>query len=233
MQLTGPEIMRVMKIANPNNPNGSPDIVIDPFDEKCLGSNSYDLHLDDKLKIYKCFLAPGMKPAIEYDGRDIIDEADWFYNKYDYGRFREGKSRRILDPFDKGKETVEIAIPENGLILSPLVPGYLGSTVEYTETYNLFPYIDGKSSIGRNFIFIHHTAGRGDDGFCGTWTLELSIRHETLVKPNMRIGQIYYEAFKGDRRPYNENSSVHYNNQRDATAAAALQVEYLKHHTRY
>ena len=53
MQLTGPEILRRMQLQNPRNPDGKPDITITPFDEKCLGSNSYDLHLGSQLKIYK------------------------------------------------------------------------------------------------------------------------------------------------------------------------------------
>ena len=66
MQLTGPEILRRMQLQNPHNPDGKPDITITPFDEKCLGSNSYDLHLGKQLKIYKNTLPYGMYPALEY-----------------------------------------------------------------------------------------------------------------------------------------------------------------------
>ena len=108
--------------------------------------------------------------------------------------------------------------------MSPDV-GYLGATVEYTETRNLFPYIDGKSSVGRNFILNHHTAGRGDDGFCGEWTLEIRVLYPTVVYPYMRIGQIYYEEFNGQRMPYNENPHSHYNGQHGPTAAAVVPVD--------
>ena len=33
--------------------------------------------------------------------------------------------------------------------------------------------IEGRSSIGRLGLFIHVTAGFGDVGFCGYWTLEM------------------------------------------------------------
>jgi dCTP deaminase len=234
MQLTGPEIMRVMKIANPANPDNSPDIVIEPFDEKCLGSNSYDLHLDNVLKIYKSTLPDGMRPALEYGGGKKPRMRDWFETGRAYRRYLlrpwdydPRNPKFLLNPFDKEKEILEVPIPESGLILSPGV-GYLGSTVEWTATYNLFPYIDGKSSIGRNFIFVHHTAGRGDDGFRGTWTLEFALMYPTVVKPNMRIGQIYYDTCRGDRKPYNENPGSHYIDQCGATAAAALQIEKVK-----
>ncbi len=238
MQLTGPEIAKRMKLRNPHNPDGKPDIVITPFSDKCLGSNSYDLHLDNKLKIYTHTLPRGMRPAIEYDQkrpRQKYSMRDWFTSYGAYLRylicpshFDERNPKYLLNPCDnESHETIEIEIPDTGLILSPMI-GYLGSTVEYTETYNLFPYIDGKSSIGRNFILNHHTAGRGDDGFCGQWTLEIKTLYPTVVFPNMRIGQIYYEQFTGDRRPYNKNLASHYNGQYGPTPAAIIPIEKIR-----
>ena len=212
MQLTGPEILRRMQIKNPRNPDGKPDITITPFDEKCLGSNSYDLHLGSQLKIYKNTL-PYYSAYIEYRK---------YPEKYD-----PRNPRFLLDPCDaESHKTTELEIPRHGLILSPSI-GYLGHTVEYTETYNLFPYIDGKSSVGRNFILNHHTAGRGDDGFCGQWTLEIKTLYPTVVYPDMRIGQIYYEEFTGARKPYNQNMTSHYNGQMGPTPAAIIPIENI------
>ena len=75
MQLTGPEILRKMS----ENKNSKQDIVIEPFDLRCLGSNSYDLHLADTLRVYKHTIPQGMKPAIDYKG-DIRAHTmrDWF-----------------------------------------------------------------------------------------------------------------------------------------------------------
>lgn len=236
MQLTGPEILRRMQISNTKNPDKKPDIIITPFNECCLGSNSYDLHLDNKLKVYKQTLPQGMKPAIPYKGNPKRHNiADWFESYDDYLKFTHNSTvystlnpQYLLDPCDeKAKDTIDIEIPETGLILSPQI-GYLGSTIEYTETRNLFPYIDGKSSVGRHFILNHHTAGRGDDGFCGTWTLEINTLYPTVVYPYMRIGQIYYETFIGERKPYDLNKSSHYNNQMGPTAAAKIQIEKIR-----
>ncbi len=231
MQLTGPEIYKKatdMKI-------GLPDIVIEPFDLRCLGSNSYDLHLDNTLRVYTHTIPHGMKPAIEYKG-DIKshDMRDWFENETTYFLFKTQNyefnptnPKFLIDPTNpEHHETTEIKIPETGLILSPLI-GYLGTTLEYTETRNLFPYIDGKSSIGRNFILNHHTAGRGDDGFCGQWTLEIKTLYPTVVYPYMRIGQIYYEKFSGHRAPYDKNPASHYNQQRGPTAAAPVAIDWF------
>ena len=229
MQLTGPEILRRMQEKQ------NPDIIIEPFDVRCLGSNSYDLHLADTLRVYKHTIPSGMKPAIEYHrGTKELTMRDWFNSDFDYKKFLYSPNaydirnpKFVIDPTNpKHHETVDIKIPASGLVLSPDV-GYLGSTVEYTETRNLFPYIDGKSSVGRNFILNHHTAGRGDDGFCGEWTLEIRVLYPTVVYPYMRIGQIYYEEFSGERMPYNKNPKSHYNGQRGPTAAAVIPVDHF------
>ena len=234
MQLTGPEILRCINTPNPNNPDNKPDIIITPFSENCLGSNSYDLHLGEVLKIYKKTLPDGMLPVIEYGPGKKYSMEDWFINKDCFLRYLKNphyfdhrNPAFLIDPCDEAShETIDITIPENGVILSPDI-GYLGHTIEYTETYNLFPYIDGKSSVGRNFILNHHTAGRGDDGFCGQWTLEIKVLYPTVVRPNMRIGQIYYEQFVGKRRPYNKNKTSHYNGQMGPTPAAVIPIEKI------
>ncbi|MBO4625989.1 MAG: hypothetical protein J5679_01785 [Alphaproteobacteria bacterium] len=232
MQLTGPEIKRQMKLRNPGNPNGCPNIIISPFFEEALGSNSYDLHLGNTLKVYKSTIPNGMMPALPCNSGHKYSMKDWFTSwgawllyKLKPWAYNPENPKFLLDPCNQNpKETVTIEIPETGLILSPRF-GYLGNTVEYTETYNLFPYIDGKSSVGRNFISIHETAGRGDDGFCGNWTLEITVKHPTVVYPNMRIGQIYYEKFEGDRKPYHQNKSRHYCGQTEPTVAAPIPID--------
>ena len=235
-QLSGPEIKRQMKRTWWQKfTNQPPNILIRPFTEELLGSNSYDLRLGNILRIYKNTLPPGMRPAIKleegkiYDPRNAMRE--WFYTNEDYDLYMRRPD--IFDPRNPAytvfpfksnkKETIDIEIPKSGLILSPFT-GYLGATVEYTETFRLFPYIDGKSSIGRNFILTHFTAGRGDDGFCGTWTLEIACKYPTPVKPGMSIGQIYYDRFKGKRKPYHLNPKSHYSGQTLPKAASVVPI---------
>ena len=234
MQLSGPEILRQMQLNNPSNPGeyGRPNIIIKPFDERCLGSNSYDLHLSPIFKVYKNTIPSGMRPYIPYEPGKKYSMSDWFYDPAKYYSIKQELKNEIydfrnpkylIDPTQKN-ETTEFEIPETGAILNPQF-GYLASTVEYTETYNLFPYIDGKSSLGRNFILNHHTAGRGDDGFCGTWTLEIRVLYPTVVYPYMRIGQIYYDEFRGNRKQYNESPASHYNRQSGPTPAAPVPID--------
>ena len=79
-------------------------------------------------------------------------------------------------------ETKTISIPPEGLVLEPGIV-YLGRTVEYTKTLNHVPMLEGRSSIGRLGIYIHVTAGFGDVGFSGYWTLEISCIQPVRIYP--------------------------------------------------
>ena len=99
------------------------------------------------------------------------------------------------------QETKELLIPDSGITL---YPGklYLGRTVEYTETTAYVPMLEGRSSIGRAGISIHVTAGFGDIGFKGFWTLEIYCIEPVILIPFIEICQIYYHTILGDYTPY-------------------------------
>lgn len=90
----------------------------------------------------------------------------------------------------------EFRIPKDGYVL---VPGqlYLGVTEEYTETHGFVPFLEGKSSLGRLGIDIHSTAGKGDEGFCNYWTLEMSVKLPVRIYPGMPVGQLIYFEISG------------------------------------
>jgi dCTP deaminase len=147
------------------------EIVIEPFDRECLGSNSYDVHLGKHLAVY-------------------VDE--------------------VLDA-KKHNQIKELIIPEEGFVLQPGTL-YLGVTEEYTETHNCVPFLEGKSSVGRLGIDIHATAGKGDVGFCNTWTLEISVSMPVRVYAGMPIGQLIYFLVDGDvENTYDRKGSAKYN----------------------
>jgi len=102
-------------------------------------------------------------------------------------------------------------IPPEGLVLRPQQL-YLGRTVERTETYNLVPMIEGRSSIGRLGLFVHVTAGFGDVGFRGYWTLEMFAVHPIRIYAGIQICQIIYHQIVGDVREYRSDK---YQNNRD------------------
>lgn len=95
----------------------------------------------------------------------------------------------------------EITIPPEGLLLEP---GrlYLGRTREYTKTENFVPMLEGRSSTGRLGLFIHVTAGFGDVGFSGYWTLEIFCIQPIRIYPGAEICQIYYHSILGDYEKY-------------------------------
>lgn len=96
-----------------------------------------------------------------------------------------------------------ISIPVNGLTLQP-GKLYLGRTVEYTETLQFVPMLEGRSSVGRLGLFVHVTAGFGDVGFKGFWTLEMFCIQPLIIYPGIEICQVYYHTISPDFKTYNK-----------------------------
>ncbi len=77
-----------------------------------------------------------------------------------------------------------------------------GRTVERTETHNFVPMIEGRSSIGRLGLFVHVTAGFGDVGFCGFWTLEMFAVQPIRIYAGVPICQVIYHENLGEVTEY-------------------------------
>lgn len=178
---------------------------IEPFFPKFLGSNSYDCHLSHHLAIYEPNLA-----VRGYDGIEKLVK-----NELPKQCVQDVLKKIHLIELDAAKhnKTIKFDIPEEGLVLYPNIL-YLGSTVEYTETHKHVPFIEGKSSTGRLGIDIHATAGKGDVGFCGHWTLEISVKHPVRVYAGMPVGQLIYFSVEGDvTNSYDKKKSAKYSGQ--------------------
>ena len=132
-------------------------------------------------------------------------------NSYDVhlGKTLATYKNRILDA--KKHNTIDyFEIPDEGYVIQPGIL-YLGVTLEYTETFNSVPFLEGKSSIGRLGIDIHATAGKGDVGFCNTWTLEISCVQPVRIYKGMPIGQLIYFKVDGDiKNYYNKKEGAKY-----------------------
>ena len=100
------------------------------------------------------------------------------------------------------------AIPADGLVLQPHRL-YLGRTVERTETHGFVPMLEGRSSIGRLGLFVHVTAGFGDAGFCGYWTLEMFAVYPIRIYAGVEIAQIFYHTVQGDVTEYRSDKYQH------------------------
>ncbi len=157
-------------------------ITIDPWNPDQLGPNSYNVRLAPELWTYPQMLPPP---------NNIISA---------------GK--------ELGLVRVESKAYQDGRDWYYLTPGtlYLGRTVEHTETHGFVPMLEGRSSIGRLGLFIHVTAGFGDIGFKGFWTLELSVVQPLWIPAGIEIGQLYYHTVQGDiaeyRGKYQANQGV-------------------------
>lgn len=144
------------------------EIKIEPYNEKQLNPNSYNLRLHNELLVYD---------------EEVLDMK------------KPNKVKRII-------------IPEEGLVLEP-GKLYLGRTLEYTETDKYVPMLEGRSSIGRLGLFIHVTAGFGDVGFKGYWTLEIFCVQPIRIYSGVELCQIYYHSVEGD---YDQYTSGKYQN---------------------
>lgn len=183
--LTDGAILREIKAGN---------IVIDPFNPAQLGSNSYDVRLGRWLAVYKY--------AVKYKRNEIYEPIFSTLKPYKDGE---------LD-IKKDNEVLYLPIPPEGFVLKPGIL-YLGVTAEYTETRNLVPRFDGKSSVGRLGMKSHFTAGFCDIGFCGHITLEIEVAHRTRVYAGMPCGQICYYTVDGEcLNPYDKKPSAKYAN---------------------
>ena len=133
-------------------------------------------------------------------------------NSYDVhlGKYLATYKDPIIDA-RKHNQIEVFEIPEGGFVLQPETL-YLGVTQEYTESHAHVPFLEGKSSVGRLGIDIHATAGKGDVGFCNTWTLEISVTQQVRIYFGMPIGQLIYFQVKGEiENMYNKKSSAKYN----------------------
>ena len=121
-------------------------------------------------------------------------------------------TERVLD-VKKKNPSAPMIIPAEGIILQPGIV-YLASTVEYTQTLKHVPVIQGKSSLGRLGLFVHVTAGFGDVGFAGHWTLELLVIQPLKIYPGMKIAQIvYHDISEMPNVSYDKKEDAKYSNQ--------------------
>lgn len=159
----------------------SGDIAIEPFFSDQLNPNSYNLRLSNRLLVYD------LNHTVQVPRMPGMPEGP-------------KEELRYLDMAEPLKFH-ELVIPPRGMILMPGVL-YLGSTVEYTATPKHVPVIEGRSSIGRLGLCIHVTAGFGDVGFKGHWTLEITVVHPVKIYPDVEICQIAYSTVVGETVAY-------------------------------
>jgi dCTP deaminase len=164
-------------------------------------------------------------------GKDIIiepyNEAQLNPNSYNLTLHNELMVYEELTlDMAKANRVRRIEIPEEGLELRENHL-YLARTVERTTTHNLVPQIEGRSSVGRLGLFVHVTAGFGDVGFSGYWTLEMFAIHRVRIYAGIPICQIFYHEVCGQIEEY----ASKYQHNRDIQPS--LMFEELSSHRKH
>lgn len=176
--LTGPEIRKQIDAGR---------IEIDPFNAKHVNPASVDLTLGDRVTLYEGSFKEADPKRQSVDGRDYQTLPGLLARNPDV----------IWDTRAVWPTVTRTIDPAIGWVLKPGVC-YLMHTVERIRTDHYVPIIDGKSSIGRCFILVHYTAGYGDPGFNGQFTLEVTTRIPVRVFPGMRCCQVRFHTLVGE-----------------------------------
>jgi dCTP deaminase len=165
------------------------EVEIKPMAPDAIGPNSIDLHLSKHIEIVsENHRAVGL-PWLDDHERWHID------------------TRLQMVEHENGVE-----ISEQGILLRP-GQLYLGSTVEWTSCGPYAPMLEGTSGAGRLGISVHQTAGVGDVGFAGYWTLELTVVYPTLVFGGEPICQLILHEVSGTvEKPYGHGRETSYSN---------------------
>lgn len=168
------------------------------------------------------------KEILKHIGKEIqitpFDESRLNPNSYNLSLANEllVYEDEVLD-MKKDHAVKRILIPEEGLLLEPHKL-YLGRTNEFTKTEGFVPMLEGRSSTGRLGLFIHVTAGFGDVGFAGYWTLEIFCVQPIRIYPNVEVCQIYYHDIHGE---YDRYQSGKYQNNK-GIQSSMLYRDFLK-----
>lgn len=168
------------------------DIKIEPFEPTQLNAASYDVTLGEEVAVYDGWVETYEDPRTQSYRRGPPDGRHFMPQHF------------VLDVKQEPKVLKFKMDPEAGWVLKPGI-GYLMHTRERVHARGYVPVLDGKSSIGRLFVTIHVTAGYGDPGFDGQFTLEVKVTHPIRIFPGMRIGQIRFHTVDGEiENPYNQ-----------------------------
>jgi dCTP deaminase len=161
------------------------EIEIDPFNMVQTNPTSYDLRLGNKVRMYCPSGCESSTVAAATRGYAVL--------------------KPVLDAASPNI-SVEFEIPTDGLLLQP-GNFYLMHTLERVRTSCYQPSLEGKSSIARLSIQVHFTAGWGEPGFNGQYTLEVGCLLPVRIYAGMRIGQIKFETLEGDIIDYSKKGN--------------------------
>jgi dCTP deaminase len=167
------------------------DIIIEPFDKRNLGSDTYDVRLGE-------FYYREKEPDLRASDVILGEPACWLFGFLMKAiALRTGRSFIQINP----GETILAHTQE-------FIGGVRGVT---TKMFS-------RSSIGRSLLGVCKCAGRGDVGYFNRWTMEITSfsRHHVLWLPvGMRIAQIEFirtgeveQVYGRDRGKYQQGCDI-------------------------
>lgn len=148
-------------------------IIIEPFTDKHLGPNSYDVTLNSKLIVYDLKNETHLDLKKENKTREIVIPEEGFLmepNTLYLGCTNETATSMNYVPFFEGRSSM----------------GRLGISTHITA---------GFGDLGWGF----HENSQGEM-VCQypTWTLEITVVHPVKIFPDIRLGQIYFIRPEGE-----------------------------------
>lgn len=185
-------------------------VVIEPFDERNLGSNSYDVSLGEWF--YREQNPVTQSPVYNIYSQRATEHV-WGHAPEQARTYRDLRLARILPP---KMENIE----ESDRIIM-LAPGetILAHTIEFiggrAQGYHaITTKMHARSSIGRSMLGVCKCAGLGDAGYVNRWTMEItsfSKYHWIPLVVGRRIAQIEFqhlasigESYKGKYQTSND-----------------------------
>ena len=182
------------------------DIAIDPYEPGHINPASIDLRLGGKVMVYEDWVDCS---AADYGHYDIFD-----------GHGLTGGMSFVQDIKESARTRTFKMDKELGWVLKPGIL-YLMHTLERVHTDRFVPVLDGKSSIGRLGITIHLTAGFGDPGYDGQYTLEVTAQHPVRVYPGMRFCQMRFHHLDGKLLSYEQTGNYRHDQAKGPVASLA------------
>jgi dCTP deaminase len=150
------------------------DIVITPFNPNNLGLMQYDVTLGDV--IYRVKHIGALKQCFQ-------------------SLFNRNGFCIDLSKHNSQERFKRIEVDNSGFIIgSGEVVLSCTSELIGSNCANIVPMLETRSTLARNFVFSHVSAGVGDPGFKGSWTLELVNCFPYPIKliPGQRVSQVLF-----------------------------------------
>jgi len=180
--------------------------------------------INNYLRSRKLVVEPILDPSLQLDAVSIDLRLDHFFAEFHTAKKPNIDPARIAEDYSQFLNFIELECFSDSYYLQPK-KFVLAQTFEYISMPNdLVGILDGRSSLARQGLMVHATAGLIDPGFKGHLVFELLNAGEMPLKlyPLMRIAKISFyktrktEEYEGQynlqiriRPPKNDEDTVY------------------------